>query len=128
MKFTLNKHIFTREILQLMAKSAEILNAWIVNIRFDENFISFDLVTLHDEINVMLTCNGNALMPKISELLISTNDTESANKIYELFKQLIRRDNMGKIDRTGEENVNNFGSKMIISEYNNKDDIDVYFP
>ena len=86
MKFKLDKHIFTREILQLMAKSAEILNAWIVNIRFDENFISFDLITLHDEINVMLTCNGNALMPKIGELVISTNDTESANKIYEIFK------------------------------------------
>ena len=86
MKFTINKHIFTREILQLMSKSSEILNAWIVNIRFDENFISFDLITLYDEINVMLTCNGNALMPKIGELVISTNDTESANKIYELFK------------------------------------------
>ena len=24
-----------------------------------------------------------------------------------------------KIDRTGEENVNNFGSKMIITKYNN---------
>ena len=33
-----------------------------------------------------------------------------------------------KIDRTGEENVNNFGSKMIISKYNNNYDIDVYFP
>ena len=33
-----------------------------------------------------------------------------------------------KIDRTGEENVNNFGSKMIISRYNNRFDIDVYFP
>lgn len=33
-----------------------------------------------------------------------------------------------KIDRTGEENVNNFGSKMIISKYNNARDIDVYFP
>ena len=33
-----------------------------------------------------------------------------------------------KIDRTGEEGVNNFGSKMIIVKYNNKDDIDVYFP
>ena len=86
MKFTLDKHIFTREILQLMAKSAEILNAWVLNIRFDENFISFDLITLHDEINVVLTCNGHTLMPKISELVISTNDTESANKIYELFK------------------------------------------
>ena len=86
MKFTINKHIFTREILQLMAKSAEILNAWVLNIRFDENFISFDLITLHDEINVMLTCNGHTLMPKISELVISTNDTESANKIYEIFK------------------------------------------
>ena len=86
MKFTITKHIFTREILQLMAKSAEILNAWVLNIRFDENFISFDLITLNDEINVMLTCNGNTLMPKISELVISTNDTESANKIYEIFK------------------------------------------
>ena len=86
MKFTLDKHIFTREILQLMAKSAEILNAWIVNIRFDENFISFDLITLHDEINVMLSCNGNALMPKISELLVSCDDVKIANKIYEIFK------------------------------------------
>ena len=33
-----------------------------------------------------------------------------------------------KIDRTGEETYNNFGSKMIITKYNNKDDIDVYFP
>ena len=33
-----------------------------------------------------------------------------------------------KTDRTGEENVNNFGSKMIISRYNNTRDIDVYFP
>ena len=86
MKFTLNKHIFTREILQLMAKSSEVLNAWIVNIRFDENFISFDLITLYDEINVMLTCNGNALMPKIGELLVSCDDVKIANKIYEIFK------------------------------------------
>ncbi len=35
---------------------------------------------------------------------------------------------MGRIDRTGEEGVNNFGSKMIISKYNNAHDIDVYFP
>ena len=35
---------------------------------------------------------------------------------------------MGRIDRTGEEGVNNFGSKMIISKYNNARDIDVYFP
>ena len=33
-----------------------------------------------------------------------------------------------KIDRTGEENINNFGSKMIISKYNNIHDINVYFP
>ena len=32
------------------------------------------------------------------------------------------------IDRVGEENYNNFGSKMIISEYRNHDDINVYFP
>ena len=32
-----------------------------------------------------------------------------------------------KIDRTGEENVNNFGSKIIISEYRGYKDIDVYF-
>ena len=86
MEFTINKHIFTMEILQLMSKSSEILNAWIVNIRFDENFISFDFITLHDEIHVMLSCNGHTLMPKITELLISTKDTESANKIYEIFK------------------------------------------
>ena len=33
-----------------------------------------------------------------------------------------------KIDRTGEERVNNFGSKMMIKEYRNRRDIDVYFP
>ncbi len=33
-----------------------------------------------------------------------------------------------KIDRTGMEGVNNFGSKMIISKYNNTNDMDVYFP
>ncbi|WP_303210929.1 AP2 domain-containing protein [uncultured Clostridium sp.] len=33
-----------------------------------------------------------------------------------------------KIDRTGEININNFGSKMIIIEYRKYSDIDVYFP
>lgn len=33
-----------------------------------------------------------------------------------------------KIDRTGEENINNFGSKMVIVEYRMNRDIDVYFP
>ena len=33
-----------------------------------------------------------------------------------------------KIDRTGEENINNFGSKMIIKKYRTNKDIDVYFP
>ena len=33
-----------------------------------------------------------------------------------------------KIDRTGEERYNNFGSKMIISKYRDYKDIDVYFP
>ena len=33
-----------------------------------------------------------------------------------------------KIDRTGEESYNNFGSKMIIKEYRKAIDIDVYFP
>ena len=32
------------------------------------------------------------------------------------------------IDRTGEERVNNFGSRMIIKEYRKYSDIDVYFP
>ena len=31
-------------------------------------------------------------------------------------------------DRTGEESLNNFGSKMVISEYRNRRDIDIYFP
>ena len=31
-------------------------------------------------------------------------------------------------DRTGEENYNSFGSKMIIKEYKNAKDIEVYFP
>ena len=33
-----------------------------------------------------------------------------------------------KIDRTGEEGYNSFGSKMVIKEYRNATDIDVYFP
>ena len=33
-----------------------------------------------------------------------------------------------KIDRIGEENINSFGSKMVINEYRKWDDIDVYFP
>ena len=33
-----------------------------------------------------------------------------------------------KIDRTGEESYNNFGSKMVIKECRNAKDIDVYFP
>ena len=33
-----------------------------------------------------------------------------------------------KIDRTGEEGYNSFGSKMIISKYNDAKDVDVYFP
>lgn len=34
---------------------------------------------------------------------------------------------MGKIDRTGEERLNNFGSKMKIIGYRNANDIDIYF-
>ena len=33
-----------------------------------------------------------------------------------------------KIDRTGEERLNNFGSRMIITEYRSRKDIDIYFP
>ena len=33
-----------------------------------------------------------------------------------------------KINRTGEESYNNFGSKMIISKYRKAMDIDIYFP
>lgn len=33
-----------------------------------------------------------------------------------------------KIDRTGEERLNNFGSKMVIVGYRTRRDIDVYFP
>ena len=32
------------------------------------------------------------------------------------------------LDRTGEENYNNFGSKMIITEYKNCENINVFFP
>ena len=35
---------------------------------------------------------------------------------------------MYKLNRTGEEKLNNFGSKMIIVKYNSCRDIDVYFP
>ena len=33
-----------------------------------------------------------------------------------------------KVDRIGEENINNFGSKMIIVGYRKWNDVDVYFP
>ena len=33
-----------------------------------------------------------------------------------------------KKDRTGEENINKFGSKMIIKEYRGANDLDIYFP
>lgn len=35
---------------------------------------------------------------------------------------------VAKIDRTGEKNINNFGSEMLIVKYRKWDDIDVYFP
>lgn len=35
---------------------------------------------------------------------------------------------VAKIDRTGERNINNFGSEMIIVEYRTAKDIDIYFP
>lgn len=35
---------------------------------------------------------------------------------------------VAKIDRTGERNINNFGSEMIITRYKTNKDIDVYFP
>ena len=35
---------------------------------------------------------------------------------------------VAKIDRTGEERLNSFGSKMVIVEYRSCNDIDVYFP
>lgn len=35
---------------------------------------------------------------------------------------------MIKYDRLGKESYNNFGSKIIITKYNNKRDIDIYFP
>ena len=35
---------------------------------------------------------------------------------------------VARIDRTGEENINNFGSKMIIIKYKNANDINVLFP
>ena len=35
---------------------------------------------------------------------------------------------MGRIDRIGEERLNNFGSKMVIKEYRKYSDVDVYFP
>ena len=35
---------------------------------------------------------------------------------------------MAKIDRTGEKNINTFGSEMVIVEYRMNRDVDVYFP
>lgn len=50
---------------------------------------------------------------------------------YEIFKKGSLRhpnDRNEFKDKTGEENLNNFGSKIIIIKYNNARDIDVYFP
>ena len=33
-----------------------------------------------------------------------------------------------KIDRVGEKSYNNFGSLMVISKYNNRNNLDIYFP
>ena len=33
---------------------------------------------------------------------------------------------MKKVDRTGEERLNNFGSKMVIVEYRKNSDVDIY--
>ena len=33
-----------------------------------------------------------------------------------------------RIDRAGEERVNKFGSIIVITRYNNKRDVDIYFP
>ena len=33
-----------------------------------------------------------------------------------------------RIDRTGQERINNFGSIIVITRYNNKRDVDIYFP
>ena len=47
----------------------------------------------------------------------------------QVFKSIFWEDDiMSKIDRTGEEGYNNFGSEMIIVEYRKAIDIDVYFP
>ena len=35
---------------------------------------------------------------------------------------------MPKVDRVGERNINNFGSEMVIVDYKNANNIDVYFP
>ena len=35
---------------------------------------------------------------------------------------------VAKRDRTGEERLNTFGSKMVIKEYRNARNIDIYFP
>ena len=35
---------------------------------------------------------------------------------------------MGKINKTGKEGCNSFGSKMVVKEYRKAIDIDVYFP
>ena len=35
---------------------------------------------------------------------------------------------VAKLDRTGEENINTFGSKMIIIKYESARSVDVYFP
>ena len=40
----------------------------------------------------------------------------------------MNKTNHRKIDRTGEEGYNNFGSKIIIEKYESARDIDVYFP
>ena len=49
--------------------------------------------------------------------------------IQKTIKEYYKEEEMArKIDRTGEERLNNFGSKMVITGYRGVRDIDVYFP
>ena len=61
-----------------------------------------------------------SIQKKIEEL---EKVIEKTIKQYYKEEQMVR-----KIDRTGEERLNNFGSKMVITGYRGVRDIDVYFP
>ena len=66
---------------------------------------------------------------KFKDLDVVLKKVEELENMVKNLKLKQRDEVMGKkINRTGEERLNNLGGKMIIKEYRSAKDIDVYFP